>query len=411
MRVHRKPPHKEETYSSQNTMPPAPNYGLAPSTVLAMATTSLKHLLPTNTGNIYTTGFQKGSGSGNDIITFKISPNGDSLWAQPYISTSFQYDQGNAITLDPSGNVIITGQTDNDPTNITNDDYITIKYNNSGTQQWAKTYNGVGNGVDRPVQVLTDAQSNIFVTGAAENTQNNDYVTIKYNAAGQQLWLQAADRGGTDRAAAMTLDAQGNIYVTGRSKNVADNYDYYTVKYTNAGTVAWTNIYDFVEEDRPNAILTDASGNVFVTGQSDKFATAAISFDIRTIKISNTGALVWAAVYDSPTAKDDIGYTLTTDSGGNLYVTGNIEQGTLTANNQNIVTIKYNPSGQQQWASIFDGGNNTDDNTYAALTLTNGSTYIAGFAGDANNRRNALLLNYNSSGQQQWSKNLQRFGR
>ena len=179
--------------------------------------------------NVYVTGFGKSQDAGNDFLTIKYDPNGVLTWSAVYnYDVANAYDQPNSIALDQEGNVIVTGQSDSDPGPLTKDDYLTIKYSSTGSQVWIQRYNGLGDGTDRAVKVVTDNNNNIYVTGRSYNGSFDDYVTIKYNAAGTQQWLKYGDRNFTDRATAMAIDANANIYVTGWSSN-GSNDDFYTI--------------------------------------------------------------------------------------------------------------------------------------------------------------------------------------
>lgn len=82
--------------------------------------------------NIILTGYQKGSGTGYDIITLKYAGNGELLWQVTYNYTSNEFDQSNAVITDADGNIYIAGQSDKDETLNNNDDFLIIKYNSSG---------------------------------------------------------------------------------------------------------------------------------------------------------------------------------------------------------------------------------------------------------------------------------------
>ena len=59
--------------------------------------------------NCYVTGYSSGTNSGNDIVTIKYDPNGNQVWLQRYHGPGNGDDAGNAIAVDHSGNVYVTG--------------------------------------------------------------------------------------------------------------------------------------------------------------------------------------------------------------------------------------------------------------------------------------------------------------
>ncbi|HEX6180643.1 MAG TPA: T9SS type A sorting domain-containing protein, partial [Chitinophagaceae bacterium] len=91
---------------------------------------------------------------------------------------------------------------------------------------------------DNAADLAVDALGNVYVTGFSSSGSGSfaDYVTIKYNTTGTQQWLISYN--GTandgDQATAIAVDNLGNAYVTGGSVSVAPgaNYDYATIKYS-----------------------------------------------------------------------------------------------------------------------------------------------------------------------------------
>src|SRR6185436_10257241 len=83
------------------------------------------------------------------------------------------------------------------------------------------------------------------------------------------------------------------------------DYDYVTIKYSNAGAPLWTNRYAGPGNgwDDPCCIAVDSSGDVIVTGISDHsgYNSAHTNFDYATIKYSNAGVPRWTNRYDGPT--------------------------------------------------------------------------------------------------------------
>jgi hypothetical protein len=65
----------------------------------------------------------------------------------------------------------------------------------------------------------------------------SDYLTIKYNAAGDTLWSCRYGASNDDYATGCAIDGAGNLYVTGRSSN-GTNLDLLTIKYNTATGIA-----------------------------------------------------------------------------------------------------------------------------------------------------------------------------
>jgi hypothetical protein len=76
--------------------------------------------------------------------------------------------------------------------------------------------------------------ANVYVTGASNGSGfANDYATVKYNASGTEEWVARYNGPGNfeDSASGLVLDASGIVYVTGTSVGLGTNTDYATIKY------------------------------------------------------------------------------------------------------------------------------------------------------------------------------------
>ena len=87
------------------------------------------------------------------------------------------------------------------------------------------------------------------------------------------------------------MDASGNVFVTGNSTTPGDgNSDYVTIKYSGAGVPLWTNRYDgpghgFDGPGGKACLAIGPDGAVYVTGGSDGVSgTFEDGFDYATIK-------------------------------------------------------------------------------------------------------------------------------
>jgi hypothetical protein len=356
-----------------------------------------------NSGNVYVTGWSRnGSGYGTeDILTIKYNSSGTQLWAARYDGTfgdKYYFDYAKAICVDGAGNVYVTG------ISLGNDyymeDYITLKYNTNGVLQWEKRYNGPSNKQDMAYSLALDEAGNVYVTGASYmNGKGFDMLTIKYNNSGAQQWTARYDAPSylDDKANEVKVDKFGNVFITGLSHGGNSKLDYVTIKYNTTGQQQWLKRFNGSANDTDIAtgLDLDVYGHVYVTGYSK--STGAANYDYYTVKYASfDGTELWSNIVNG-TAVDkawDIKVlykpcAATIPEGGgdipcwtiDVYVTGQ-SAGIGTSND--FLTIRYNELGVQKWANRFNGPTNGSDAAYS-ISAYNGHPimYVGGsFASD-----------------------------
>ena len=207
-------------------------------------------------------------------------------WVARWNGTINDDDGATSITVDADGNVYATGWT---TISYLMRDYITVKYNSAGQEQWVAMYNGPGNNQDRANAITVDSNENVYVTGYSYGVDSHkDYATIKYDATGVQQWVARYDgpSNGGDTAYDIALDEDGNVYVTGYSDGGWSDADYATVKYNSQGEEQWVARYNGVMgigDDCAYALTLDENRNVYVTGDSQTWMDAVVydSFEVR----------------------------------------------------------------------------------------------------------------------------------
>jgi uncharacterized delta-60 repeat protein len=353
-------------------------------------------------GNVFVSGNSPGATSANDITTIKYNSVGQRQWVQRYNGPG-NGDDGtngtNAIGIDNAGNIYVTGWS----LGQENTDFVTIKYDTNGIQQWARRYNGPGNAYDAPYGIAVDAAGSVHVAGGSEgNGSGSDYTVIKYDTAGARQWVRRYNGPGNgfDNAQALTVDQAGNVCVTGYSTGISGLADCVTIKYDAAGNPQWARTYDGAANgtDYGTSIASDAAGNIYVTGGS---AGTVTNQDYVTIKYNSLGRMHWASTYSSLGANYDEGRSLGVDGSGNVYVTGVLafsEGGT----SDNFGTIKYNSSGVEQWVETYDGPNQTADEAFSIAVDQDGNSYVVGYGHGLTSGSDLTTIKYNTDGAQQW---------
>ncbi|MHC2990183.1 hypothetical protein OB13_00750 [Pontibacter sp. HJ8] len=268
---------------------------------------------------IYVTGYSQGENSSYDFATIRYSAaSGAQDWVQRYGGKGESYDVARAIAMDQEG-IYVTGYSYDWTTGI--EDFLTVRHDaTTGEVSWTGIYKGKGQGTNQANAIAVDSSGGVYVTGASwSDTSGSDFATLRYDAAtGQESWVQRYSSEGneTDWPRAIAVDQAGSVYVTGYSTRGSSTV-FNTIKYNSAnGTPLWdiqTTGYDAAAVD----MALDLSGSIIVTGYSRGTATALDMLTVKYNQQSECPALTEAAVSGSSTAavrtRGSV-YALTTDA-------------------------------------------------------------------------------------------------
>lgn len=235
-------------------------------------------------GNVYVTGKSVGGPSEWDYATIKYYPDGDTAWVRRYCGPGY-WNEASAISVDSYGNVYVTGKSA--ATGGIDYDYGTIKYDSSGTQLWVGRYNGTGDYQDFANAIAVDDSGNVYVTGQSWQAKSGEeFATVKYDRNGNELWVRRyrGTGSGLNRACAIGIDDLGNVYVSGTSYAAETKSDYVVIKYQPHGDTAWVRRYNNPKKvwDDVYSLAVQGCGNVYLTGNSG------------TIKYDVDGNLLWS---------------------------------------------------------------------------------------------------------------------
>ncbi len=350
--------------------------------------------------NVYIAGTTMGTGASLDYVTIKFNSNGLMQWTATYNGPLSGADVALAVAVDGAGNVYVTGKSIGVYPNY---DFATVKYDVNGVQQWVTRYSSAGDGEANSIAV--DASGNVYVSGwtYAGSYNHTNYVTIKYNPTGTPLWSSIFSNPGEswDYARAMKVDQSGNVYVTGSGWRGIYSWDYATVKYDSSGAQQWVAYYNGSGSAADNAydLAVDDFGNVYVTGQS--WGTMWTLNDCATVKYNSAGVEQWVARYSSPADFADGAYCLALDSAGSVYIAGYCWN---LYNAQDYVTVKYNSAGIEQWVQTYAGLTYAIDIADEIAVDAAGNAFVTGRSGGdvAGSAGDYATIKYNTNGIMQW---------
>lgn len=237
-------------------------------------------------GNVYVAGNTWGGLDGNinagggDMFLVKYNSSGTKQWTKQ-LGTTLN-DSVTGVVTDSSDNVYVVGGTDgglDGNTNAGGADMVLIKYNSSGTKQWTKQLGTIAN--DSANAVVIDSFGNVYVAGETKggldgntNMGGYDTVIVKYNSSGTKQWANQLGTALDDFGTSVVVDSIGNVYIAGGTYGGLDGnintggVDMFFVKYNSSGIKQWTKQLGTTMFDFGRGIGTDSSGNVYVSGET-----------------------------------------------------------------------------------------------------------------------------------------------
>lgn len=325
------------------------------------------------------------TGFSSDGFVLKYNSSGIAQWIAA-IRTFGTEDAGHALATDSLGNLYVGGVGISSTVTITNGNGTTaltlpsdgdrtgvvVKYNPSGTVQWAARQGSAG--IVTAYAIAVDSDRNVYVGGRYQtstltvynagtsgtafattlpNSGSDDVFVAKYNESGAVQWCARLESTGIEIAFGMTTDSSGNVYIGGRyastltarsSNGVAfattiaatgSTANSFLAKYNSSGSVQWLTRLNSPAQIIVNGISSDSSGNIYVVGM---FETSMTMF--------SQGGSVAA-------------FTATTASAGN----------------RNAFLAKYNSSGVAQW--LLPRGGTTSE-AFAVASDSTGTTFQTG---------------------------------
>lgn len=382
-------------------------------------------------GNVIVTGASPGYGVGGEFATIKYDADGGQRWVARH--SGLPAYSSNILAIDERGAVAVTGRSPELQ-------FRTIKYRPNGHEEWVADYRSRENAIEGGQAVAVDASGDVCVTGTSESFENGSRViaTIKYDAHGRRQWAAIFDDDSTpgafSDAAAIAIDRVGNTYVVGSLGIAFGTRSILTIKYDPSGWRQWFRTYPGQPGYSTSAVALrlDSAGNPVVTGYlgaeivtikydpdgTQRWATRAAGgasamaigkddsvvivgslsnpateIDIVTIKYSANGIRQWVATYDGPEHGRDRGAAVAVDAAGSVYATGTVNE---DRGNRRVVVIKYDANGHELWMSDYGGSAGSAPFATDLALDSNGNVIAAGGTWSAETGYDYLVLKYSA---------------
>jgi hypothetical protein len=356
-------------------------------------------------GNSYVTGtflgkitfgeIELNSQGGRDIYLVKYDKEGQVIWAQR--AGGQADDFANSVALDKDGNCYIAGAfagkmifAGDTISAKGQHDILIAKFSSKGQPLWCKS--GGGYYEDHAMTISLDKFGNSYVAGFFKDTlwfgsgkmlvgkgmATYNMFLAKFDSKGNVVWAKpiagsnytspneghamASDVGGMTTIASYY---QGDAVFDGTTLSSKGAYAFFIARYNADGKMLWVRSSN---GDRSSvvgkALAVDKKGNCYATGtftMTTAFDTTTLTSrnlgypDMFLAKYNSSGELQWVRQTSGFGSKSP--FDAAVDAEGNPYVFGTFRDTAIFGKislsgigTENIFLIKYNQSGEPQWA-------------------------------------------------------------
>ena len=250
------------------------------------------------------------------------------------------FESGNAVAADKSGNAYITGYAESQSGIVTSgafqtafggdvEDAYLAKFSKSGQLLWATYYGGDGN--DYGNGVATDGSLNVYITGTTASTNGiassgafqtskkgaTNAFLAKFNTAGVRQWGTYYGGAKNDYGTGLATDGSGNVYMEGETNSLSGlgtngayqvylvgNNDAFLAKFNSSGALQWGTYYGGNNFTYSTTPALDNSGNIYITGYTTCTSGIATNGAYQTsfadvtdaflAKFNSKGGILWA---------------------------------------------------------------------------------------------------------------------
>lgn len=386
-----------------------------------------------STANIATTGAYQTSLSGiADACLIKFDAGGNRLWGTYYGGSANDYGFG--VASDKSNNVYACGASSSisgiasstahqtSPGGM--QDGMIFKFDATGKRIWSSFLGGADD--DQANDLVADPFGFIYVGGSTSSSTAiatpaafqasyaggaRDAFIVRFDSSGKRIW--GSYFGGTDVESgdALSCDSKGFVYLGGptlSSSGIATSGahqttyaggfsgDGYLVQFDSSGKRLWSTYYGGVNNETVHGLSCDATGNIYLCGQtqspsgiatSGAFKTVNNGYEAYLVRFDRTGKRLWGTYYgDAGSLRQEIGYGVATDAFNNVYLSGKTDSSTglatagayqpIAGGGVDAFLVRFDSSGNRLWGSYF-GGSRTDVAFCVATDLL-GNVYISG---------------------------------
>lgn len=346
------------------------------------------------------------SAGDSDVFVAKLSPTGEHVWSARFGGPGADY--GNAIALDPQGNILITGSFTETATfggstltSLGATDVFVAKLSPEGDVLWVERFGDLTD--QKAIRVTSNSKGDVLVTGCMAGSMavgqttlvslgGDDAFTIALDPDGGPLWARSTGGIGNECGFRITADVDDNLLVAGvydssvtfeQTFVTAGATDIFLAKLSPTGDPLWSHGYGGPGTELPGGLVTGDDGRVVLTGaysgtvdfQGKQPLNAKASADPFVLTTDASGKTLWSRGLGG--GETELLVAATLDHQGDILVAG---YSGPDAVNVDARVAKISREGDVQWSYQWEASG-FQEATGIAADSTDDVVLVGHFAG------------------------------
>ncbi len=300
----------------------------------------------TNDGGYIVTGYSSSFGAGsNDFWLIKTNSSGIKDWDETYGGTGD--DICESVMQTSEGGYIIAGGTSS--SGAGSRDVWLIKTDESGNEEWSKTFGGTNFDSAESVQQTTDGGYIIIGRTESYGEGMSDVWLIKTDNNGNKEWDRTFGGGHYDYGWYGKQTSDGGYIIVGRTESFGPHGDYWIIKTDYNGNKIWDETFGTMAYESAQSVQQTSDGGYIIAGFSNSYGAGW--YDIWLIKMDCNGTKEWDKTHGG-VGGDTCGSIMQTIDGGYIISGGTYSYG---EGNSDAWLIKTDINGNEKWNKTFGG--------------------------------------------------------
>ncbi len=253
-----------------------------------------------------------------------------------------------------------------------------------------------------------------------ENSNDKNNLFLSQSTDQQYLleWNKTWNEYDVSEVSGIGVDSSDNVFIVGSIKSLdTGKDDVFLLKYNKTGDLLWNKIWGGPNYDNAYGLVIDSSDNIYIVGSTGNDTGEYVGFeldklknlDIILIKYNNLGVEQWHKTWGGDF--DEVGKAIALDSENNIYIVGDsnrINEDHPPNLDIDVIFVKFDSLGNYQWNKILYDLNNGGgwEHGHGVEIDSSNNIYIAGYSLNIG----ILMCKYTSSGIQEWYTMQYRWG-